>query len=90
MWMLFATTLNVSMRWMRGKPRLAAFFGLYGGPAAYLAGQALGGIILVNQWAALIALAIGWAVMMPILMRLSEEFDGMPGQRRKWLAERSR
>lgn len=89
MWMLFATTLNVSMRWMRGKPRLAALFGLYGGPAAYLAGQALGGIILVNQWAALTALAIGWAVMMPILMRLSEEFDGMPGQRRKWLRERS-
>ena len=24
-------------------------------------------------------------IMMPILMRLSEEFDGMPGQRRKWL-----
>ncbi len=89
MWMLFATTLNVSMRWMRGKPRLAALFGLYGGPAAYLGGQALGGIVLVKLWPALIALGIGWAIMMPVLMRLSEELDGMPGQRRKWLRERS-
>jgi hypothetical protein len=88
MWMLFATTLNVSMRWLRGKPKLAAFFGLYGGPAAYLAGQALGGIVLVNQWAALIALAVGWAIMMPLLMWLSEKFDGMPGRRRNWIAER--
>jgi hypothetical protein len=39
MWMLFATTLNVSMRWLRGKPKLAAIFGFFGGPASYLAGQ---------------------------------------------------
>jgi hypothetical protein len=84
MWMLFATTLNVSMRWMRGKPLLAAVFGLFGGPAAYLAGQKLGGIILADQTMALIALGIGWAVIMPVLMRLSETFDGMPGPRRKW------
>ena len=86
MWMLFGTTLNVSMRWLRGKPRLAAFFGAYGGPAAYLAGQGLGGIILTNQVAALIALAVGWAVIMPILMWLSEQLDGMPGRRRNWIA----
>jgi hypothetical protein len=86
MWMLFATTLNVSMRWLRGKPRLAALFGLYGGPAAYIAGEALGGIVLTDRISALVALAIGWAIVLPILMRLSEEIDGMPGKRRKWLA----
>ena len=89
MWMLFATTLNVSMRWLRGKPRLAAVFGFYGGPAAYIAGQALGGIVLVNQVAALVALAIGWSLIMPLLMWLSENLDGMPGRRRNWIAERS-
>lgn len=89
MWMLFATTLNVSMRWLRGKPRLAAVFGFYGGPAAYIAGQALGGIVLVNQVAALVALAIGWSLIMPFLMWLSEKLDGMPGRRRNWIAERS-
>ena len=76
MWMLFATTLNVSLRWLRNKEKLAAFFGLLGGPVTYLAGQKLGGIVLVDQLAALLALGIGWAVMMPILLRLSESFDG--------------
>ena len=89
MWMLFATTLNVSMRWLRGKPKLAALFGFYGGPAAYIAGQALGGIVLTNQVAALVALAVGWAILMPLLRRLSETLDGMPGRRRNWIAERS-
>ena len=90
MWMLFATTLNVSMRWMRGKPLLASVFGFLGGPTTYLAGEKLGGIVLVNQTAALVALAIGWAMMMPVLMWLSENFDGMPGKRRVWAARRSR
>ena len=84
----FAMTLNVSMRWLRGKPKLAALLGFYGGPASYIAGQALGGIVLVNQFAALAALAIGWAVIMPLLMRLSESLDGMPGPRRNWVMER--
>jgi hypothetical protein len=76
MWMLFATTLNVSMRWLRNREWLAALFGLLGGPTTYIAGQKLGGIILVDQVAALVALGIGWAVMMPVLLRLSESFDG--------------
>lgn len=82
MWMLFATTLNVSMRWLRGKNWLAAFFGMVGGPMTYLAGQKLGGIVLVDQVAALVALGIGWAVMMPILLRLSEMLDGFPAPAR--------
>ena len=90
MWMLFATTLNVSMRWLRGKPWLAAAFGMFGGPLAYLSGQKLGGIVLSNQSAALAALAIGWAIMMPMLIWLSERLDGMPGARRNWIAERAR
>jgi hypothetical protein len=89
MWMLFATTLNVSMRWLRGKPWVAAAFGLFGGPTTYLAGQKLGGIVLVNPTAAYLALAIGWAIIMPVLMSLSENLDGMPGKRRNWIAESS-
>jgi hypothetical protein len=89
MWMLFGMTLNVSMRWLRGRPVLAAVLGFYGGPASYIAGQALGGIVLTNEVAALVALAIGWAIIMPILMWLSENLDGMPGRRRVWIAERS-
>lgn len=91
MWMLFATTLNVSMRWLRGKQKLAAFFGLTGGPTTYIAGEKLGGIVLVDPVAALITLGVGWAVMMPILLWLSERFDGMakePTLSKNWIAER--
>ena len=91
MWMLFATTLNVSMRWLRGKPLLASLFGAIGGPLAYIAGQKLGGIELVNPLAAIIALGVGWAVMMPVLLRLSETFDGMaanPVLVKRWKPER--
>lgn len=90
MWMLFATTLNVSMRWLRGRPGLAALFGLFGGPLTYVTGQKLGGIELTSPVAAVIALGVGWAVMMPILIRLSEIFDGMsaePVLQKSWAPE---
>ncbi len=80
MWMLFATTLNVSLRWMRARPALAVVFGLFGGPLAYIAGQKLGGITLVNEVAALTALGIGWAIIMPTLLWLSKNFDGIEKQ----------
>jgi len=77
MWMLFGTTLNLSMSWLKGRPLLAAVLGAIGGPASYVAGQKLGGIVFLEFVPAIIALAIGWAVFMPILMALAERFDGM-------------
>lgn len=87
LWMVFATTLNVSLRWLRGRPLVAAVFGLFGGPLAYIAGSKLNAITLSNEVAALTALGIGWAIMMPSLMWIAERLDGMPGPRRKWAAE---
>ena len=90
MWMLFATTLNVSMRWLRGRTLLAATFGLFGGPLAYITGEKLGGIELSSPVEAVIALGVGWAVMMPILIKLSEIFDGMseqPALQKSWAPE---
>jgi hypothetical protein len=77
MWMLFGTTINLSMRWMRGRPLLASAFGFVGGPLAYLAGHKIGGIQFVDQPAAIAMLAIGWAVMMPLLMQLGVRLDGV-------------
>ncbi len=90
MWMLFATTLNVSMRFLRGRPWMAAVFGLTGGPLSYIAGEKLGGIQLTSPVEALIALGVGWAIMMPALMWLSEILNGMtdsPSLRKSWSAE---
>lgn len=80
MWMLFGTTLNLSMGWLKGRPWLAAAFGAFGGPASYIAGQKLGGIIFVDYYVALIALAIGWAVFMPLLLIVAERYNGMSEQ----------
>ncbi len=79
MWMLFGTTLNLSMRWMKGRPVLAALLGAIGGPSSYYAGQKLGGIQFLEFLPAMIALAIGWAVFMPLLIRLAERLDGVAG-----------
>lgn len=77
MWMLFGTTLNLSMGWLKGRPWLAAAFGAVGGPASYIAGQKLGGIVIVDYYTALLALAIGWAIFMPLLLAIAERYNGM-------------
>ena len=47
MWALFATTLNVSMAWLKGRYVLAGLFGLVGGPMAYYAGLKLGAVSML-------------------------------------------
>lgn len=76
MWMLFATTLNRSMAWLKGRTALAAVLGGIAGPVSYYAGQKLGGIEFAEPVAALSALAVGWAIIMPLLMVLAERLDG--------------
>lgn len=76
MWALFATTLNVSMSWMKGRPVLAVAMGAVGGPLAYLAGQRLGAVEMPDPVLALAAQAAGWAVMMPALTLLAARLDG--------------
>ena len=68
MWALFATTINSSMAWMKQRWLLAAAMGAIFGPMAFLAGERLGAVQFVNYPAALAALAIGWALLMPLLM----------------------
>jgi len=81
MWALFATTLNVSMGWMRGRPLLTVLMGAVGGPLSYLAGEKLGAIHLTQPVPALAALAVAWAIAMPLLMWLAARFDGIRERR---------
>ena len=76
MWMLFATTLNVSLNWLKHRPALAVLFGAAGGPVAYYAGYKLGGVQIPDLASAMTALALGWAVLMPLLMALASRLDG--------------
>jgi hypothetical protein len=83
MWALFATTLNVSLRWLKHRLPLAVALGAAGGPLAYAGGGRLGGLAFVAPVPALVALALGWAVLTPLLLRLADRWDGFrPGARR--------
>jgi hypothetical protein len=76
MWTLFATTLNLSMRWMKDRYLLAAIFGAIGGPLAYYAGHRLGAVEFSDTAAALFAVGAGWAVIMPVLILVATRFNG--------------
>lgn len=75
LWLLFATTLNVSLKWLQGRYLIAAMFGFIGGPLAYWGGAKLGAIHWLQHFELLLALAIGWAVLMPVLAWLAAYFS---------------
>jgi Protein of unknown function (DUF2878) len=76
LWMLFATTLNVSLAWLKRSMPMAALFGLIGGPLAYWGGAKLDALVLVEPVLALTALALGWALLTPLLLRIAHRFNG--------------
>jgi len=76
MWALFATTLNLSMSWLKDSLILASVLGAVFGPLSYLAGQRLGAIVLVDFMSSMVLLAIIWALVMPILVFASNRFGG--------------
>jgi hypothetical protein len=77
LWITFATTLSVSMRWLVTRPVLAIAFGAVGGPIAYVAGTKLGAMTLHSD-AAPIAIGATWAVAMWLLSRLAARGQERP------------
>ena len=77
LWGLLAITLNVTMRWLKGRHGLAAVLGAIAGPASFIGGVKLGGAQFVDATPALVIMAGTWAVLMPALIRLSMRFDGV-------------
>lgn len=76
LWALFATTLNVSLRALHGRWAMAALLGAIGAPLAYYAGGRLGAVEFVDTTAALLAVAIGWLVLSPVLVASAARLDG--------------
>ena len=76
MWALFATTINVSLRWLKEKYRLAIILGAGAGPLAYYGGVKLGAVSFIDTNTALIVLALGWALFTPLLVAISKDIDG--------------
>jgi len=76
LWALFATTLNLSLRWLKHRKILASALGFIVGPVSYYAGHRLGAIEFSNTTMTLMLTAIGWAVILPLVLMISERFDG--------------
>lgn len=76
MWALFATTINVSMAWMKGRWLLAVVMGAVFGPMAFIAGEKLGAVEFLDNQRALIALSLGWAMLMPLILWVAERING--------------
>jgi len=82
LWALFATTLNLSLGWMKQRYLLAALFGAIGGPLSYLAGAKLGAMSFVDTVPAIMALAFAWSLAMPLLVYIATRLDGVSALRR--------
>lgn len=78
MWALFATTLTGCLGWLRRSRSIAVALGAVGGPASYLAGAGLGGVELLEPAHALTALAVGWAIALPLLVHAARDEAGLP------------
>jgi hypothetical protein len=76
LWIVFGSTLNLSMVWLRGRTWLGFLVGSIAGPASYLAGESLNAMSLVQPIPALIALSLGWGLILPALSQLATVFDG--------------
>ena len=75
MWALFSITLNFSMAWLKSSLVFASAMGAVFGPLSYIAGQRLGAIELIDYRSSLIALAVIWALAMPILTYAAGHYD---------------
>ena len=76
MWILFATTLNVGMRWLRSNMIVAAVAGGIGGPMSFAAGAGAGAVNLTYPVTSLVVIGVGWAILLPMLVQIATRFDG--------------
>ena len=76
LWVGFATTFNLSLRFFKQRLVLVALLGAIGGPLAFLAGERLGGVAFTDTTVAMIALALGWATLMPLMMLIARRLNG--------------
>jgi len=72
LWFIFGTTLNVSFLWLAGRYRLAAALGAISGPMSYYAGVRLGAAEFPHPVFSFLTLAVVWAALMPVLVRVAE------------------
>jgi hypothetical protein len=77
MWPLFASTLNLSMAWMKNlAPFVVAILGAILAPFAYFAGAGMQAVVFDDVFLSLSIIAIGWAILLPLLVLAAGRFNG--------------
>lgn len=75
LWPMFATLLNESMSWMRGRYALGVAFGAVGAPLSYFAGERAGALVLHEDARVWIPLVVAtWSAAMAVLLALQSRF----------------
>jgi len=74
---VFAPQFNTAFGWLKQRMLLASMLGAIVGPMSFRAGAALGAVRFVEPLPATVALAIGWAILMPALILFSRRWDGV-------------
>ena len=78
MWVLFATTINHGLSWVKRNWMLSVTMGLIGGPMAFYAGAGIGAVTLTDPVAALAVIGAGWAVLLPLVVLVSDTIIDSP------------
>jgi hypothetical protein len=82
LWAQFASLLHISLGWLSRRYLFAGLLGLVGGPVAFFGGARLGAAVLhPDLRVALGALALEWAIALPVMLWLSEKYPVRPGYR---------
>jgi hypothetical protein len=85
LWAAFATLVNVSLAWLRGRFLLAAVFGALASGPSYYAGSKLGALELGEPvWQSLAIIGAVWAVAFPLLLQFALMLDQAGGHLRSW------
>ena len=77
LWALFAAQFNTTFGWLKQRMLLASVLGAIAGPMSFRAGAALGAVRFAHPLPATLVLAIGWAILMPVLILFSRRWDGV-------------
>jgi len=75
LWVLFATTLNLGMRWLQKHWAIAMLVGALGGPMSFFAGAKLGAVTLAHDSVSLLIIGAGWAVVLPLLVQVAKRLS---------------
>ena len=75
LWALFAPMLREPLRWLHGRPLLAALFGGVGGALSYAAAARFGACHFPDPRLAMGVLGVGWALIVPLLLAAAQRLE---------------